>query len=161
MAFPGVSGALENTSYGVSGETGEPAANPGPSGGTIPGPRVLSEINVECASTLIEIVPMRGDGDGDGDGPADCALARLDATIMKTAMSVATLPLRTQAAYLRHNGCPSTSFILSVANEVSEDEGLRMTGGGALLRYCNAISSVMSTVLPIAGSRRVIAMPNA
>ena len=70
-----MSGALENTSYGVSGESGEPAANPGPSGGTIPGPRVLSDMNVECASTLIEIVPTRGEGDGEGDGVASAVCA--------------------------------------------------------------------------------------
>src|SRR5579885_2853491 len=67
-AFPGVNGALEKTSYGVSGDSGDPAAKTGPSGGTVPGPRVLSETNVECASTLTVMLFARGDAEGEGDG---------------------------------------------------------------------------------------------
>jgi hypothetical protein len=81
-AFPGTSGALENTSYGVSGESGSPIAKPAASGGLVPGPFVPCEMNVVCASSDQRIVPGRGDGDGDGDGDSDdvgvgavCALA--------------------------------------------------------------------------------------
>lgn len=61
-----MSAALENVSYGVSGESGDPAANPGPSGGAVPGPRVPSPMYVVCPSTLTVNAGVLGDGAGDG-----------------------------------------------------------------------------------------------
>jgi hypothetical protein len=65
--LPGTSGALENTSYGVSGDSGSPVAKPAPSGGVVPGPFVPCETNVVCASIRQRRVPGLGEGDGDGD----------------------------------------------------------------------------------------------
>jgi hypothetical protein len=68
-ARPGVDGAPLKTSYGVIGESGEPAAKPGPSGGAIPGPPVCWLTNVFEPASVHVILP----GEGAGVGVASCA----------------------------------------------------------------------------------------
>jgi hypothetical protein len=70
LAFPGVIGALENVSYGESGAAGDPAMNAAPSGGFVPLPFVLCEMNVVCASSAKRTVPGAGVADSRGAGDA-------------------------------------------------------------------------------------------
>jgi hypothetical protein len=77
LAFPGVIGALENVSYGAIGAAGEPAMNAGPSGGFVPLPCVLCEMNVVCASTAKRNVPGGCDAAGFGEADAPGAGAAL------------------------------------------------------------------------------------